>query len=97
VEVLVRPTRTWQAKTLFRALIRASRAVPGVVDFDILPDPERPGRYVSIEVYADQSALDRQSKLPELEAVMSAFDDLLSHPARGTKHQVNASEPWPAA
>ena len=97
VDAQVRPAMTGQARGLFRALTHASRTVPGVISFDILEDPEQPGRFVSIEVYQDQAALDRQGDLPELHAVMDALDHLLANRPDGTKFHVDTTEPWTTA
>ena len=97
VAVQVRETKISQAHALFGELTQASRMVPGVVSFDILQDPSEEGRFVSIEVYEDQAALDRQEALPELKTVMAAFNDLLAGRPRGTIFHVTRTEPWPAA
>jgi quinol monooxygenase YgiN len=96
VAVQVHQAKIDQARLLFRDLVRASRTVPGVVSFDILQDPNDQARFVSIEVYQDQAALDLQGALPELEAVMTAFDELLAAGPYGIRFQVSASQPWPA-
>jgi quinol monooxygenase YgiN len=96
VAVRVHQAKTSQARALFGELTRASGRVAGVVSFDILQDPDDPARFVSIEVYEDRAAVDRQEKLPELAAVTAAFDDLLSDHPRGTIFHVSRAEPWPA-
>ena len=96
VAVQVREAKVSQARALFGDLTQASRAVPGVISFDILQDPGQVGRFVSIEVYEDQAALDRQAALPELSTVMATFDDLLAGRPSGTIFHVSAAEPWPA-
>ncbi len=97
VAIQVRETKISQAHALFTALTQASRRVPGVISFDILHDPGEEGRFVSLEVYQDQAALDRQAALPELETVMTTFDDLLAGRPQGTIFHVTRTEPWPAA
>jgi quinol monooxygenase YgiN len=97
VTVQVREARLDRARLLLRDLVRASRAVPGVISFDILRDPDNPTRFVSIEVYENQAALDRQAVLPELDTVMAELDDLLTDGPEGTRFQVFAAEPWPTA
>jgi quinol monooxygenase YgiN len=94
VDASVHPAKIDQARALFCALTRASRTVPGVISFDILEDPDQPGRFVSIEVYHDQEALDRQGDLPELHAVMDALDSLLTGRPDGTKFHVHTAEAW---
>lgn len=85
-----------RARVLFTDLTHASRTVPGVLHFDILQDPAHPTRFVSIEVYQDQDALDRQEQLPELQQVMAAFGEILADGPHGTKYFVSAHEPWPS-
>jgi quinol monooxygenase YgiN len=97
VAVQVHEAKIGQARALFGELTQASRLVAGVVSFDILQDPHEARRFVSIEVYQDQAALQRQEALPELETVMAAFDDLLTDPPHGTIFHVCRTEPWPAA
>ena len=94
VDAQVHPAKADHARTLFRALTHASRTVSGVVSFDILEDAEQPGRFVSIEVYQDQGALDRQGDLPELHAVMDALDHLLTGRPDGMMFYVDTAEPW---
>ncbi|UBU16692.1 putative quinol monooxygenase [Nonomuraea gerenzanensis] len=95
VAVTVDPGHLQRAHRLFAELVDASRQVPGVIDFDILQDPADPHRFVSIEVYADEDAVERQGKLPQLQAVMDAFQTLLIIGPKGTRFVVLASEPWP--
>ncbi|MFG1965366.1 putative quinol monooxygenase [Nonomuraea sp. NPDC049028] len=53
------PGHLERARRMFYELADASRRVPGVINFDILQDPDEPHRFVSIEVYADEEAVDR--------------------------------------
>ncbi|MEV0821970.1 putative quinol monooxygenase [Nonomuraea rubra] len=95
VAVTVDPAHLQRAHRLFAELVDVSRRVPGVIDFDIMQDPGNPHRFVSIEVYADEEAVELQGKLPQLHAVMDAFPTLLITGPKGTKFVVLASEPWP--
>lgn len=94
VMVTVQPERIDEARGLFARLAVASRAVPGVVNFDIAQDLTDPTRFVSVEVYEDQAALDRQDLLPELRDVMTALGHLLVAPPDGRKFFVSRHEPW---
>jgi quinol monooxygenase YgiN len=96
VDVTVHEDQLERARVMFGDLSELSRRVDGVVHFDILQDPGRPTRFVSIEVYADQSALDRQGSLPEVEQVKKAFPTLLIDGPHGMIFHVSASEPWPS-
>lgn len=95
VAVNVRPSMLARASSMFDRLTEFSREVPGVLHFDILQDPADATRFVSIEVYEDQAAVDRQSALPEVDQVMAAFDTLLSDGPHGTVFHVSSTEPWP--
>lgn len=91
----VRSRRIEEARRTFADLSAASRAVPGVVSFDIAQDVTDPEIFVSVEVYEDQSAVDRQGELPELRALMACLGDLLADGPHGTVFHVSATEPWP--
>ena len=85
-----------EAQRIFVELARVSRQVPGVLHFDILQDPADATRFVSIEVFEDQAAVDRQGRLPEVGQVMAAFGRLLSEGPDGTIFHVSSTEPWPS-
>jgi quinol monooxygenase YgiN/ubiquinone/menaquinone biosynthesis C-methylase UbiE len=95
VEVAVRPERLPRARTMFAELVRQSRQVPGVHTFDVLQDPDDACRFVSVEVFEDRAAVERQSALPLVREVIEEFDTLLHTQPRGTAFFVSASEPWP--
>jgi quinol monooxygenase YgiN len=97
VEVTVRPEQLPRARAMFAELVRQSRQIPGVHCFDILQDPGDGCRFVSVEVFHDRAAVDRQSALPLVDEVVAAFGDLLRAGPHGTAFHVSASEPWPAA
>ncbi|GAA3127621.1 hypothetical protein GCM10010466_18010 [Planomonospora alba] len=40
-----------------RALVDAARSEKGVLSYEVLQDPDRPGRYVFLEEYADDDAM----------------------------------------
>lgn len=95
VEVVVRPERLRRARAMFAALVEQSRRVPGVCHFDILQDPANECRFVSVEVFEDRAAADRQGALPLVDVVLAAFDELLLEGPRGVIFRVSATEPWP--
>ena len=95
VAVSVQDDKLDEATEMFVRLSRVSRNIAGVVHFDILQDPADPTRFVSIEVYEDQAALDRQGELDEVGEVMTAFGRLLVAGPNGTIYHVAATEPWP--
>lgn len=95
VEVFVADALLAEATSMFANLASVSQSVPGVVHFDILQDPVQPNRFVSLEIYADQSAVDDQSGLPETTQVMSALDNLLTSGPNGMIYHVTEVGPWP--
>lgn len=95
VAVTVHPPEIEAARAMFTRLVTASRAVPGVISFDITQDLANPARFISIEVYQNQAAVDRQGLLPELTQVMAALGHLAAGPPAGRKFVISRSEPWP--
>jgi quinol monooxygenase YgiN len=59
---------------LLRDVVEPSRAVEGVISFDIGRDVTDPDAFVATEVFEDRDALDRQESLPEVARVMAAFE-----------------------
>ncbi|GAA4462607.1 putative quinol monooxygenase [Phytohabitans houttuyneae] len=96
VEVVVRPAELPRARLMFAAVVEQSRQLPGVHHFDILQDPANECRFVSVEVFEDQAAVDRQAELPVVAEVLAAFDGLLVDRPRGAIFHVSATQPWPA-
>jgi quinol monooxygenase YgiN len=94
VAVTVHPPAIDAARAMFTRLAIASRAVPGVINFDITQDLTNPARFISIEVYQDQAAVDRQGLLPELSEVMAALGHLAAGQLAGRKFFISRSEPW---
>jgi quinol monooxygenase YgiN len=96
VDVTVHDDQMERAQAMFANLSEVSRRVPGVIHFDILQDPARPTRFVSIEVYVNQPAVDRQGSLPAVEQVMKALPTLLTDGPHGMIFHVATCEPWPS-
>ena len=92
--VQFKPERTEQALTLFREVIAPSRAVPGVVSFDIARDLADPNCVVATEVFADRAALDRQESLPVVQKTIGLLEELVAAPPEATIFHVSSSEPW---
>jgi quinol monooxygenase YgiN len=77
------------------ALATASRALPGVVSFDVAQDVTDPAIFISTEVYEDQDAVDRQGELPELSGLMACLPELLADGPHGTVFNASVTGPWP--
>jgi quinol monooxygenase YgiN len=52
-----------------------SRALPGVVHFDVARSLTDPNSFVVVEVFEDRAALDRQNAQDEVGKVLSLVDD----------------------
>ena len=69
--VRVEPERAEEVRAALEAVIAPSRALEGVVHFDIAADLSDSTAFVATEVYEDKTALERQETLPEVEAALS--------------------------
>jgi quinol monooxygenase YgiN len=74
------PEKTTEVGDALRRVIAASRALDGVVSFDIASDLADPNGFVATEVFEDQAARDRQESLPEVAAVMALLPTSLAGP-----------------
>ncbi len=64
--VQCRPDKTEQVKAEFEQVIAPSRAVEGVIGFDIARDLADPDSFIATELFEDRAALERQESLPEV-------------------------------
>jgi len=64
-KVRCQPGKAQAVMTAFQAMIAPSRAVAGVVSFDIGRDVADPNAFIATEVFEDRAALERQESLPE--------------------------------
>jgi quinol monooxygenase YgiN len=80
------PEKTSEVGDALAKVIAASRAIEGVVSFDIAADLENPNGFVATEVFADQAARDRQESLPEVASVMALLPTALAGPPHVTTY-----------
>jgi quinol monooxygenase YgiN len=92
-KVQVQPEKVEELRAAFEAVIAPSRAVSGVVSFDIARDLADPNCFVATEVFEDQAARDRQEALPAVGKVMTLLPDSLAAPPEATMFHVASSEP----
>jgi quinol monooxygenase YgiN len=71
-----------------------SRALDGVISFDIAQDLADEHTFIATEVFADRGALDRQEQLPAVGVVLSLLPDSLAEDPEATMFHVSSSEPW---
>ncbi len=74
-------------------VIGPSRALPGVLNFDIGRDLSDPDCLIATEVFEDPVAMDAQESLPEVGAVLAALPGLLAAPPEATRFHVSLAEP----
>jgi quinol monooxygenase YgiN len=91
--VRCRPEKIEQALAGFAAVIAPSRALDGVVSFDIGRDLADPDSIIATEVFEDRAALDRQESLPEVQNVLRLLEELLAAEPEATIFHVSSSEP----
>jgi quinol monooxygenase YgiN len=93
-KVKCRPEKTKKAMAAFQEVVRASRAVDGVVSFDIGHDVVDRDAFVAVEVFEDRAALDRQEGLEVTQKTIALLGDLVAAEPEATIFHVSSSEPW---
>jgi quinol monooxygenase YgiN len=82
------PARIEEALAAFAAVVPPSRAVDGVVSFDIGRDVADPNSVIAVEVFEDAAARERQESLPEVGTVMSLLPEIATAPPEATVFEV---------
>ena len=60
------PDKTEEMVQAMRAVVAPSRALPGVIHFDVARDVTDTDSLIATEVFADRVALERQNAQPEV-------------------------------
>jgi quinol monooxygenase YgiN len=68
------PDRADEVAAAIAAVEAPSRALPGVVHFDVARSLTEPNTFVVIEVFDNRQALDRQNAQPEVARVLNLVD-----------------------
>ena len=92
-KVTCRPERAEQVLAAFERVIAPSRAVDGVISFDIARDLADPNSFIATEVFEDRAALDRQESLPQVADVLAVLGESLAAAPEATIFHVSSSEP----
>jgi quinol monooxygenase YgiN len=90
-KVRVRPERADEASAAFAAVVPASRALDGVIHFDVARDLTDPAVIVATEVFADAAARERQEAQTEVAHVMALLPDILAEPPEATVYDVSSA------
>jgi len=93
-KVRCQPEKTAQVRAAFGKVIGPSRAVQGVVSFDIAQDLSDQHAFIATEVFEDRAALDRQESLPEVSATLAVLEESLVAEPEATIFHVSSSQPW---
>lgn len=92
-KVQCRPQKTEQVKAALKEVIAPSRALDGVVTFDIARDLADPNSFIAIEVFEDRAALDRQESQQEVANALAVLEESLAAEPEATIFHVSSSEP----
>jgi quinol monooxygenase YgiN len=90
-KVRCQPDKTAGLREALTAVIAPARATQGVISFDIAQDLTDPNAFIATEVFADQTARERQESLPEVAAVMALLPSSIAAPPEMTEY--TAGEP----
>ena len=90
-KVKARPEKAEDVRAALEAVIEPSRALAGVIRFDIARDLADVDSFIATEVYEDRSVLERQEALPEVEAALALIRDVAVE-REATLYDVVASE-----
>lgn len=93
-KVQCQPDKTEQVMAAFKEVIAPSRAVDGVISFDIGRDVASPDSFIATEVFTDRAALERQESLPEVAKALGVLEDSLVAEPEAILFHVSSSEPW---
>ena len=88
------PDRNEEVMAALRNVIVPSRAVAGVISFDIGRDLLDHDVFIATEVFEDRDALDRQESLPEVVRALGVLETSLAEAPEATIFDVASSAPW---
>jgi quinol monooxygenase YgiN len=86
------PDKTTAVAQAMSDVVLPSRALPGVVHFDVARDVTEPNALIATEVFEDLAARERQEALPEVAKVMAILPDALAAPPEATVFHVSSTE-----
>jgi quinol monooxygenase YgiN len=77
-KVQCQPEKTESVMAALKDVIAPSRALGGVISFDIARDLEDPNSFIATEVFEDRIALDRQERQSQVATVLSMLPDAVA-------------------
>jgi len=87
-KVRCQPDRIEEALAAFSAVVPPSRAVDGVISFDVARDVVDPHSLLAVEVFEDDAARERQESLPEVATVMTLLPEIVAAAPEATVFEV---------
>ena len=93
-KVRSQPDQSEQVLAALRDVVAPSRALLGVISFDIGRDVTDPNSFIATEVYEDQAAMDRQEAMPEVAKALGVLGSSLVAEPEATIFTVSSSKPW---
>jgi quinol monooxygenase YgiN len=91
--VEARPERADDLVAALETVVPPSRAIPGVLSFDIGRDVTDRNVFIATEVYEDTAARDQQTGLPEVARLTSILPDSLGAAPQAILYHVASFEP----
>jgi len=88
-----KPEKTEQAMAIFREIVAASRALDGVISFDMGRDLSDPDSFIAIEVFEDQAAVERQESLAVVKEILEHVEEIVATPPEENIFHVSSTEP----
>ncbi len=92
-KVKCQPDKTDELRRAFEVVLAPSRAVDGVITFDIAQPLDDDDGFIATEVFENPAARERQEALPEVAKVLEMLPGCLAAPPEATVFHVSSSEP----
>jgi quinol monooxygenase YgiN len=87
------PEKTEELMGAMAAVVAPSRALSGVIHFDVARDVTEPESLIATEVFEDRAAMERQEAQPEVASVMEVIEaGALSGAPEWTIYEVASAE-----
>lgn len=93
-KVQCQPDKTEDVRAVLQDVVAPSRAVEGVISFDIGRDISEPNAFIATEVFDDRAALDRQESLAEVAAALRVLETSLIAPPEAIIYNISSAEPY---
>ncbi len=93
-KIRCQPGKVEHVLAVMEPVVAPSRALEGVISFDIARDITDPDAVVATEVFESREVLDRQEALPEVVTVMELLPTVLAEPPSATIFHVSHAEPY---